>query len=84
MYQGVVRVLNQSIKLLVNRGYINKVEEFAELLGWSDQQLVKRLNCLTMMTMEEFWKITEKIKELDPNTYQEFIRSVLMDLTLGR
>jgi len=83
MSVGIGKIVNQALKMLVASGKLNKVEVFADLIGWSQNQLTKRLHGFTSLTLDDFWLIAAKVKELDPDTtYLWLIRSILMDFEI--
>ena len=83
MGTGIGRILNSTIKILVHSGALPKVEVFADYLDGqiSGAGLIKRLNGLTPVTLEEFWMMAGVIRSLDRTTtaYPFLVRSVMQD-----
>ena len=80
MTKGISILLNNAVKMLVAQGIIGKVSAFADYVGYTEQQMVKILNGLTPLSLEEFWHIAAAIKRLDKGTtYQWLARQVMMD-----
>ena len=80
MTRGIAILLNNAIKMLVATGAIGKVSAFADVVGLSEQQLVKILNGITPITLEEFWHFAHAIQRLDrQHVYRWLVQSVFMD-----
>lgn len=81
--KGIAMILNNAIKMLVASGKIGKVSAFADLVDLTENVLYKKLNGLTPISLEEFWMMSAKIKELDRDTtYRWLVRQVFMDMEL--
>ena len=83
MTKGISILLNNAIKMLVAQGALGKVSAFADHVGLSEQQLIKILNVLTPITLEEFWHFARAIQRLDrEHAYRWLVRNVFMDYEL--
>lgn len=74
--------LKQSLKVAVATDGVSKFSTFAEQIGYTPDQLTKRLNGLNNLSYEDFIIMSHKLKEISLPAYLFLVQSVFNDIDI--
>jgi len=84
IFDGVKVIMDSAIRQLIAKGLVGKRAAFAEMVGMSENVLVKKLLGSSPITLKEFQTMCHVIAKLDPDyTFVWLARFVFGDMTLG-
>lgn len=74
--------IKQALKVAVAMDGVSKFATFAELIGYTPDQLSKKLNGLNNLSYEDFVMMAQGLKEIDNRAYLFLVTTIFNDVDL--